>query len=164
MFTASRNKYLAAAVMLLALHAGVMAAPAAVENFDKTSWQQLRKQTTSPSIVVFSSVTCTHCPGAIDRIAAALSAARSGTRLIVVSMDSEDDAVLLHDPHLASVSRVFAFNGSAQALQYSVNPGWRGMTPYIAYLDGKRGVRFVLGEPKDETLREWLAAGRQVKR
>lgn len=160
MFIALRNKYSAAAVILLALHAGVMAAPAVVESFDKTSWQQLLKQTTTPSIVVFSSVTCTHCPGAIDRIAASLSAARSGTRLFVVSMDSDDDAALLHDPHMASVNRVFAFNGSMQALQYAVNPGWRGMTPYIAYLDGKRGVRFVLGEPKEAVLREWIAAGR----
>lgn len=160
MFIALRNNYLAAVFTLLALHAGVMAAPAAVENFDKSSWQQLLKQTTSPSIVVFSSVTCTHCPGAIDRIAAGLSAARSGTRLIVVSIDSEDDAALLREPHLANVSRVFAFNGSTQALQYSVNPGWRGMTPYIAYLDGKRSVRFVLGEPKEAVLREWISAGR----
>lgn len=160
MFIALRNKYWAAVAMLLALHTGVMAAPAAVESFDKSSWQQLLKQTNSPTIVVFSSVTCTHCPGAIDRIAGGLSAARSGTRLIVVSIDSEDDASLLLDPHLASVSRVFAFNGSTQALQYAVNPGWRGMTPYIAYLDGKRSVRFVLGEPKEAVLREWIAAGR----
>ncbi len=160
MFIALRNKYKVVAVMLLALHAGVMAAPAAVENFDKSSWQLLLKQTASPLIVVFSSVTCTHCPGAIDRIAAGLSAARSGTRLIVVSIDSEDDAALLREPHLTSVSRVFAFNGSTQALQYSVNPGWRGMTPYIAYLEGKGGVRFVLGEPKVAVLREWIAAGR----
>jgi hypothetical protein len=160
MFIALRNKYRVAAVMLLALQANVIAAPGSVENFEKNSWQQLLRQTASPTIVVFSSVTCTHCPGAINRIAAGLSAARSRTRLFVVSIDSEDDAALLQDPHLASVSRLFAFNGSAQALQYAVNPGWRGMTPYIAYLDGKRGVRFVLGEPKEAVLREWLAAGR----
>lgn len=160
MFIALRNKYQVAAVMLLTLHTGVMAAPKTVENFDKSSWQQLLKQTTAPSIVVFSSVTCTHCPGAIDRIAAGLAAARADARLIVVSIDSEDDAALLHDPHLASVSRLFAFNGSVQALQYAVNPEWHGMTPYIAYLDGKRGVRFVLGEPTKAVLREWIAADR----
>lgn len=160
MFIALRTKYWITAGMLLASHAGVTAAPTAVENFDKSSWQQLRQQTTTPSIVVFSSVTCTHCPGTIVRIAAALSAARSGTRLIVVSIDSVDDTVLLREPYLGSVSRLFAFNGSAQALQYAVNPDWRGMTPYTAYLDGKRGVRFVLGEPKEALLRKWIAAER----
>lgn len=162
MYTALRNKFGFAAVLLLALHADLMAGPKTVEGFDKTSWKQLLTQTSSPAIVVFSSVTCTHCPGTIDRIAAALLAAQSNTRLMVVSIDSDDTTALLQDPHLASASRLYVFNGSAQALQYAVNPDWRGMTPYIAYLDGRRSVRFVLGEPQEAVLREWVAAGRMA--
>jgi hypothetical protein len=55
---------------------------------------------------------------------------------------------------------LFAFRGRAQPLQYAVNPDWRGMTPYIAYVDGKGGVRFVLGEPDERTLAIWLKGKR----
>ena len=77
-----------------------------------------------------------------------------------MSTDSEDDDALLRDPHYASASRVFAFNGASQALQYAVNPQWRGMTPYVVFLDGKKGVRFMTGEPRESVLREWLAGRR----
>lgn len=154
------NKFKLSLALLMATSGTVLAAPKSVEAFDKTSWHKLVNDSARPSIVVFSSVTCTHCPGAIDKIAARLAAAKSRTQLLIVSMDSEDDEALLHDPHYTSAARLFAFNGSAQALQFGVNPDWRGMTPYVAYLDGKRGVRFVLGEPRESLLREWLTGGR----
>ena len=146
-------------ILTLTMSEALMAAPKSVEAFDKTSWNKLVKENARPAIVVFSSVTCTHCPGAIDKIATRLAAAKSRTQLLIVSMDSEDDETLLRDPHYAPAARLFTFNGSAQALQYAVNPDWRGMTPYIAYLDGKRGVRFVMGEPRESVLRAWLKGG-----
>jgi len=48
--------------------------------------------------------------------------------------------------------------GSTPALQYAVNPEWRGMTPYIAYTAGQGDAKFVLGEPKEAVLAEWLRA------
>ena len=48
----------------------------------------------------------------------------------------------------------FTYN-LADALR-AVNPDWRGMTPYIAYVDGKGGARCVLGEPDERTLAIWL--------
>ena len=89
-------------------------------------------------------------------VAAKRKAAVSRTRLVVVSIDADDDAALLADPHYAPADRLFAFRGNPQALQFAVNPDWRGMTPYVAYVDGKGGVRFVLGEPDDRTLAVWL--------
>jgi hypothetical protein len=160
MYITLPNKFKLSLALLIAISGAAVAAPQSVEAFDKTTWNTLVNDSARPSIVVFSSVTCTHCPGAINKIAARLAAAKSHTQLLIVSMDSEDDEALLHDPHYASAARLFAFNGSAQALQYGVNPGWRGMTPYIAYLDGKRGVNFVAGEPKEALLRAWSAAGR----
>lgn len=142
---------------LLALVSGhVLAAPAAVEPFDKSSWPALIAVKSSPAIVVFTSVSCTHCPGAIARLAAKRASTNPRVRLVVVSTDSEDDAALLRDPHYAPADRLLSFRGHPQALQYSVNPGWRGMTPYVAFVDGKGGVRFVLGEPKESMSAEWL--------
>ena len=107
-------------------------------------------------MIVFSSVSCTHCPGAIERLAARRAASQSATRLYVVLMDSEDDVAALSSPHHRLADRLFTFRGRAQPIQYAVNPDWRGMTPYIAYVDGKGGARFVLGEPDERTLALWL--------
>ena len=146
---------------LLALAAGsAVAAPTAVEPFDKASWPALVSGKARPAIVVFTSVSCTHCPGAIARLAAKRTAVNPQVKMVVVSMDSEDDAALLRDPHYAPADRLLSFRGHPQALQYSVNPGWRGMTPYVAFVDGKGGVKFVLGEPKESVTAEWLRAVR----
>ncbi len=145
---------------LLALASfGCAAAPATVETFDKASWAALQRSG-APVIVVFTSVSCTHCPGAIARLAAKRKAAASRTRLLVVSIDAEDEAALLADPHYAPADRLFMFRGSAPALQYAVNPDWRGMTPYVGYLGGKGELKFVLGEPKDAVLSDWLKAAK----
>ena len=155
--TFARAAQCIAAALLLPGVGPATAAPATVENFDKASWGRLLAQEKRPAIVVFSSVTCTHCPGAIARLGAKRAAASSATRLYVVSMDGEDDAALLRDPHYAPADRLFAFRGNPQALQFAVNPDWRGMTPYVAFIDGKGRASFVLGEPKDKALAGWLA-------
>ncbi len=143
---------------LLALAAAAAsAAPARVESFDKSSWQVLSAPRTQPAIVVFTSVGCTHCPGAIRRLSAQRASLAPRVAMLVVSVDSEDDAALLRDPHYAPADRLFAFRGRSQVLQHAVNPEWRGMTPYVALLDGRGGVQFVLGEPKPALLDAWLA-------
>lgn len=142
--------------LLVLLCAQVFAAPTEVEVFDKSTWPALISDKRQPAMIVFSSVSCTHCPGAIERLAARRAASQSATRLYVVLMDSEDDMAALSSPHHRLADRLFAFRGRAQPLQYMVNPDWRGMTPYIAYVDGKGGVRFGLGEPDERTLASWL--------
>ncbi len=94
------------------------AAPVAVETFDKATWPHLVRTTKQPAIVVFTSVTCTHCPGAIANLAkqrAQFSTGGKGGRsplpLLVVSIDAEDDAALLRDVHYAPAVRMFAFRG-----------------------------------------------------
>jgi hypothetical protein len=142
--------------LLMLLCAQVFAAPTEVEIFDKAIWPALLSGKQQPAMIVFSSVSCTHCPGAIERLAARRAASQSATRLYVVLMDSEDDVAALSSPHHRLADRLFAFRGRAQPIQYAVNPDWRGMTPYIAYVDGKGGARFVLGEPDEKTLALWL--------
>ena len=147
-------KYTVGLLMLLCTQA--FAAPTDVETFDKSTWPVLLSQHRQSAMIVFSSVSCTHCPAAIERLAAHRAAGRSATRLYVVLMDSEDDVAALSSPHHRLADRLFAFRGRAQPIQYAVNPDWRGMTPYIAYVDGKGGARFVLGEPDEKTLAIWL--------
>lgn len=163
MFTPLHNRYRVATWLLCALSfAGLppaMAAPQSVEGLDQAGWRQLVTQVAVPSIVIFTSETCAYCPGAIARIGASLAALRSRTQLLIVSVDG-DDAVLLHEGRYASANRLFVFRGKLQAMQYAVNPAWRGMTPYMAYLSPKAPPRFVLGEPDAKTLQGWVAAGR----
>ncbi len=152
-----------AAMALLALAtvtAPASAAPAAVESFDKATWPALLRNAKQPAIVIFTSVTCTHCPGAIANLAKQRAAKGSLVPLLVVSMDADDDAALLRDAHYAPADRLFAFRGNPQALQFAVNPDWRGMTPYVAFVDGKGSAKFVLGEPKAAVLDGWLKAAR----
>ncbi len=153
-------RYMIFASLLAFAVGSAVAAPAAVEPFDRSSWAALLASTSQPAIVIFTSVSCTHCPGAIARLAAKRSSINPRVSLIVVSMDSEDDAALLRDMHYAPADRLLSFRGHPQALTYSVNPGWRGMTPYVAFIDGKAGVKFVLGEPKEGVLVPWLRAAR----
>ncbi|CAM8654291.1 hypothetical protein MCEGEM3_00104 [Oxalobacteraceae bacterium] len=142
--------------LLMLLCTQVFAAPTEVETFDKTTWPALLSHHRQSAMIVFSSVSCTHCPGAIERLAARRAASQSATRLYVVLMDSEDDIAALSSPHHRLADRLFAFRSRAQPIQYAVNPDWRGMTPYIALVDGKGGARFVLGEPDERTLAIWL--------
>ena len=147
-------------LVLCAVAGAASAAPAAVETFDKTTWPSLVRTAKQPAIVVFTSVTCTHCPGAIASLAKQRAAKGSPVPLLVVSMDADDDAALLRDAHYAPADRLFAFRGNPQALQFAVNPDWRGMTPYVAFVDGKGSAKFVLGEPKAAVLDGWLKAAR----
>lgn len=142
--------------LLMLLCARAFAAPTEVEIFDKSTWPALLSDKRQPAMIVFSSVSCTHCPATIERLAARRSASQSATRLYVVLMDSEDDTAALGNPHHRLVDRVFAFQGRTQSLQFMVSPDWRGMTPFIAYADGKGGVRFVMGDPDERTLTSWL--------
>lgn len=160
MFTLLRNNDLAAIWLLCALSFAAlppaMGAPQSVEGLDQAGWRQLVTQVATPAIVVFTSETCAYCPGAIKRIGASLAASRSRTQLLIVSVDG-DDAALLQEGKYAGANRLFVFRGKAQAVQYAVNPAWRGMTPYMAYLSPKAPPRFVLGEPDNKTLQGWMA-------
>ena len=144
------------ASLLLFVIQSSFAAPSLVEPFDQATWRTFVSKQEQPALVVFTSVTCIHCPGAIKRLAAKRNAIAPHIPLVVVSTDAESNAALLQDPHYAPADRLFLFRGRSQVLQFSVNPEWRGMTPYVGFIDSRGGVRFSLGEPRDAVLSEWL--------
>lgn len=145
----------------------LLAAPPAqagrqVEAFDAQAWAQLQAGLKGPALVVFSSTDCSHCPAVLAQLAAAPERKRLRAPLIAVVMDQapgEDDGALLANTHYRPADRVFAFQGQGAALRYGVDPGWRGITPYIALLRPGRAVQWVLGPPRAEDLARWARSG-----
>ena len=152
-------KYLTSCLLVLSA-AAVQAAPQKIEAFDAQSWQRLQSTLPRPSVVVFSSTDCTHCPVTIASIAEQLKQRKTQLPLIVVVMDGDEQPGLLQDPHYRQASRLFVFKGQSAALQYTINPKWRGITPYVALLPQAGDVRLVLGQPSAQDIDGWLKAGK----
>lgn len=148
----------ALALLCLLLTAPLAQAGRQVEAFDSQAWAQLQAKLKAPAVVVFSTTDCSHCPAVLAQLAAAPERRRLRAPLIAVVMDQtpgEDDAALLANPHYKRADRVFAFQGQAAALRYSVDPSWRGITPYIALLRPGQAVQWVLGPPQASDLQRW---------
>ncbi|MEO8600018.1 MAG: hypothetical protein ABI656_09335 [bacterium] len=148
--------------VLLALGAtmtSVQAAPKKIEQFDAQSWQRLQKELPRPSAIVFSTTDCTHCPAAIAAVAQQLKENKKRIPLIVVVMDGDGHPALLQDAHYRQASRLFVFKGQTAALQYAVNPKWRGITPYMALLPKDGAATLITGTPSQQEFQLWLSGG-----
>ena len=150
------NKFVARmlAFLLPAFSAAAVAAPV-IERFDGQTWAQLSGAPARPAIVVFSTTDCAHCPAVIRKLASGKSRYASNLSLFAVVMDGGKDIAGKTPYRLAD--RLFVFEGNEQALRYSVNPDWRGVTPYIALLAPGRHVKYVIGPPSDRELRAFFA-------
>ncbi|WP_374674379.1 hypothetical protein [Ideonella sp.] len=151
-----------AALVSVAAAAVCAAPPARVEALADGDWSRLHAAVAAPAVVVFTTTDCAHCPAAIARLGAAVRQRGAGARLWVVVMDvppGQDDAALLADAHHAPADRLFAFAGEPARLRHQVNPAWRGVTPYVAWLAPAQAPRFVTGAPPEAEVRAW-AAGR----
>jgi thiol-disulfide isomerase/thioredoxin len=145
---------LAAAFTLSVAHA----APRTVEVFDRSAWTALQAGLTAPAIVVFTATYCAHCPAVIAQLAQDKRRLQPSAQLMAVVMDAApgaDDVRMLRDPHHRPVDRLFAFQGQAAALRYSVDPSWRGITPYVAFLQPGEPPRWVTGPPTAQDLAAW---------
>ena len=134
------------------------AAPRAVEVFDRPAWAALQARLTAPPIVVFTATYCAHCPAVMAQLAQDKRRLQPAAQLIAVVIDAvpgEDDAKLLRDPHHRQLDRLFAFKGQAAALRHAVDPSWRGITPYIAFLHPGEPPRWVTGPPQPPDLAAW---------
>lgn len=127
-----------------------------IETFDSHTWQRLQKELPRPAAVIFSTTDCSHCPTIIAAMAEHLKARKPQVPLIVVVMDGDGLADLLQEPHYQPASRLFVFKGQTAALQYGVNPSWRGITPYVALLPRAGETKQVLGKPSALEMENWL--------
>jgi hypothetical protein len=137
------------------------AAPPKIEGFDVQAWNALLASTGKPTAVVFTTTDCAYCPGVLRQLSDEIRQRRLDATLVAVVMDvgpGEDDARLLSDPHHRDVDRLLAFSGQAAALRHAVNPAWRGVTPYIAFLAKGTAPRWVTGPPPSQAVNEWAAA------
>ncbi|EHR69426.1 hypothetical protein BurJ1DRAFT_0544 [Burkholderiales bacterium JOSHI_001] len=151
----------AAALALLAGAGAALAAPRAVEAFDDTTWAALQGDKARPAVVVFTTTDCAHCPVVIEQLAAELRQRRLGATLVAVVMDQapgEDDAALLADAHYRPAARLLAFAGSAAALRHQVQPRWRGVTPFVAFIAPPAPTLTVAGPPPAEMLQRYISA------
>jgi hypothetical protein len=151
----------AAALALLAAVSTVGAAPRAVEAFDPGTWATLQADKALPSVVVFTTTDCAHCPAVIEQLAGELRQRRLGATLVAVVMDQapgEDDAALLADTHYQAAHRVLAFAAPAAALRHQVQPRWRGVTPFVAFINPPAATLTVAGPPPAEMLQRFVDA------
>jgi hypothetical protein len=152
----------AQALVTLAAVAGSAAdaAPRAVEAFDEHTWAALQDEKAPASVVVFTTTDCAHCPAVIERLAAELRQHRASATLVAVVMDQapgEDDAALLADAHYQPASRLLAFAGQAAALRHQVQPRWRGVTPFVAFIAPATPTLTVAGPPPADMLQRYIA-------
>lgn len=132
------------------------AAASKIEPFEKHSWQRLQKELPRPAAIIFSTTDCAHCPAIIAALAEQIKNRKPQIPLVVVVMDGDGQADLLQEPHYQAASRLFIFKGQTAALQYGINPNWRGITPYVALLPHLGETKLVLGKPSALEMDSWL--------
>ncbi|MBI5255498.1 MAG: hypothetical protein HY855_03285 [Burkholderiales bacterium] len=138
------------------------AAPRTVEPFDADTWRALRAEVEArrqPMLVAFSATWCGVCPEVLSQLAQDPRRLHSGVPLLVVISDlapGEADARLLATAHHAQADRVLAFDGNPAAIRHAVDPGWRGVTPYLAWLAPGQAPEFVAGAPPLQHTARWF--------
>ncbi len=128
--------------------APAVAAPKGVRVFDKTTWAQMKRDLPRPSVVVFTTTDCAYCPAVIEALASDVKKGQSKANLVIVVMDgAEQPEAMVADKHYRKGDAMYVFQGQAMALRYSVNPDWRGMTPYVAMFARTGEPKFAVGRP-----------------
>ena len=120
--------------------------------FELNSWQQL-VHSGSRVAVVFTSTHCVHCPGLVTDLLKDRKQRQAGYKILVVMTDG-GVSDLGKSPYNQADDSYF-FKGNIQALRYSVNPSWRGVTPYVALINPAVGAQFYSGSPPRESLQQW---------
>ncbi len=146
---------------------GAVAAPRAIETFDGTTWQALQGALERPAVVVFSTTDCVHCPAVMEALSREIRARKLNATLVAVVMDiapGDADAALMRDAHYRRADRLFAFAGQAPALRYAVDPGWRGVTPFVAFLLPHQTPVSVAGPPSAHVIETWAKATSSMTR
>ncbi len=144
------------ALTLLAASPRAAAAAPRVEPFGADTWKRLQAELPRPGLVVFTATWCPTCPEVLRKLADVRRANRLRSPLVAVVMDSDDEPALLADAHFRVADRLFAFDGDEAALRRTVQPQWRGVTPFVALLPAARAPVYVTGMPSSAQLEQWL--------
>lgn len=156
-----RRRWLASVLGASALlAAGAAPAAPAIETFHAGTWAAQFARPARPAVVVFSTTECVHCPGVIRGLADRLRQYKMRGMLVAVVMDGFTPDELAQHAHYRLADRLMAFEGPLPALRHSVNPAWRGVAPYVAFLLPGLPVDFVVGVPAAERVEAWMAAAR----
>jgi hypothetical protein len=142
---------------LFASAATAVAAPVSVLPFGMETWKELGLSSSRPTVVVFSTTDCGHCPAVINSLAQEIRKSRAKVRLTVVVMDGAgQEKALLADRHYRHANLLYAFDGDGMVLRFKVNPEWRGLTPYVALIPAAGETRFHTGLPPADAVRAFL--------
>ncbi|MBU6284810.1 MAG: hypothetical protein EBV16_06890 [Betaproteobacteria bacterium] len=133
------------------LHA---ASPATSVPFGPESFQTFVDQKQS-SILVFSARYCAHCPAVVRSLAKQRGQLPNPPQLVVVMIDELPTATEKKSSY-SDVDRLMVFQGNEMAIRFSVNPSWRGLTPFVTLINKAGEVTYFNGEPPARALRAWL--------
>lgn len=120
-------------------------------------WRALLRQPAGPTVVVFSATYCSTCPRAVEALERFRRARAQPIQVITVVMDVNEQALSSPSGHGRGQpgDRILRPGPSAQALQFAVDPRWRGETPRLVLLKPGGGRRDLLGIPNTTQL-DWL--------
>ncbi|CAM8645378.1 hypothetical protein MCEMSEM47_01251 [Burkholderiales bacterium] len=125
--------------------------------FDLDTWPHL-SHSAGKAAVVFTSTHCVHCPGLVADLLGARKQLPQRYKILVVMTDG--GASDLGKPPYNEADGRYFFKGNSQALRYSVNQSWKGVTPYVALMSPAGGVQFYSGSPPQDSLQRWLRDSR----
>ncbi len=156
-----RTWLVATLASLVVVATPAVAAPKTVERFDASTWAQWRREQAAPTVVVFTSTDCGHCPATLSDLSQRLRQWPAATRpaLRVVVMDATPaDTALLKSPHYKLADRLWAFDGAEERLRWSIDPSWIGVTPYVALWPAQGAPTFVMGMPEEAAWRAFVSS------
>ncbi len=127
-----------------------------IADFDESTWAQLLKSGPRPAAYLFTTSYCSSCPDAFEQLHKAVLHKAPAMPLTVVMMDVSGAQALRHALHFQGLTQMYAFDGYAPAIRYSVDPAWPDVTPYIVLIDKQGHLQRSIGAPSAKALRAWL--------
>lgn len=127
-----------------------------LEDFTPTTWARWQNELPRPAIVVFSTTYCPTCPEVFAELASSTRNANRNVPLIAVVMDTDGRDEVPHLKHYGVADRLFVFRGPEAALRFSVDPKWRGVTPYVALFGTQGPPVLTAGRPTAQQVKQAL--------
>ncbi len=124
-----------------------------VKPFTHETWESVLKNGKRPSVWVFTASDCTHCPAVIKQLIEYRKHKKLSFALMVVQTNEGDvkKPVKLKS-NIKVGDHLYQFSGQKQRIQYSINPQWRGIVPYVVMLPNQGGIQYTMGLPNNTDL------------